>query len=76
MRRKASPLTTNITIFHVDVPSSRVLDRMTRGARQAEQEAGRDGGQHAGDADALGRQVCGERDEEADEHLDRWILQH
>ncbi len=33
MSRNASPLTTKITIFQVDVPSSRVSDRMTRDAR-------------------------------------------
>jgi hypothetical protein len=31
--RKASPLTTKISIFHTDVPSSRAPERMIRGAR-------------------------------------------
>ena len=72
--RKASPFTTKISICHTDAPKharSRLQD-----ARRPipDEQSGRDDREHAGEAQPLGRDVGGERGQQADEDLHRRVV--
>ena len=69
------PLRTNPTIFQVLSHRSRLLGVRIVPEPAADDETGGDGREDAREAEVLGRQVRGERDDERDHDLDRRVVE-
>ena len=75
IRTKTKPLRTNPIIFQVVCHRTRLFGRQDRAHPAADNEPRRDGGEHPGQAELIGRQVGRERDHHRDHDLDRRVVE-
>ena len=75
MSTKTKPLRTNPIIFQVVSHRTRLLGVRIVPRPAADDEAGRDRREDTRQAEAIGREIRRERDDDRDHDLDRWVVQ-